>query len=219
MVGWQLSFFKVLVVFQRTPAASPCKSVLCKQAVGKVVAINLVFQLFASIGILAAFLGVDNCLSVGAVLYVGVVKRVEVNGFSHTVLRQFLRACYCSVVEARRVVMIHRCHVVGVVVVNQLHALNGVVGIIQFAEYLNQIVGYVLMTNHLASHYPSVSCVVQQLQIAQLGAWQGAVGFVRLSVYACKELAVYCLLAEVMFKSVFLDFCHAYGLSGLPMLC
>lgn len=219
MVGWQLSFFKVLVVFQRTPAASPCKSVLRKQAVCKVFTVNLVFELFASIGILAAFLGVDNCLSVGAVLYVGVVKRVEVNGFSHTVLRQFLRACYCSVVEARRVVMIHRCHVVGVVVVNQLHALNGVVGIIQFAEYLNQIVGYVLMTNHLASHYPSVSCVVQQLQIAQLGAWQGAVGFVRLSVYACKELAVYGLLAEVMFKSIFLDFCYIYGLSCLQMFC
>lgn len=209
----------MLVVFQRTPVASPRKSVLRKQAVCKVVVVNLVFELFASIGILAAFLGVDNCLSVGAVLYVGVVKRVEVNGFSHTVLRQFLRACYCSVVEARRVVMIHRCHVVGVVVVNQLHALNGVVGIIQFAEYLNQIVGYVLMTNHLASHYPSVCCVVQQLQIAQLGAWQGAVGFVRLSVYACKELAVYGLLAEVMFKSIFLDFCYIYGLSCLQMFC
>lgn len=115
--------------------------------------------------------------------------------------------------------MIHRCHVVGIVVVNQLHALNGVVGIIQFAEYINQIVGYVLMANHLASHYPSVGCVVQQLQITQLGAWQCAVGFVRLSVYACKELVVYGLLAEIMFKSVFLDFCHAYGLSGLPMLC
>lgn len=209
----------MLVVFQRTPATSPCKSVLRKQAVGKVVAINLVFELFASVGILAAFLWVDNCLSVGAVLYVGVVKRVEVNGFSHTVLRQFLRACYCSVVEARRVVMIHRCHVVGIVVVNQLHALNWVVCIIQFAEYLNQIVGYVLMTNHLASHYPSVCCVVQQLQIAQLGAWQGAVGFVRLSVYACKELAVYCLLAEIMVESIFLDFCYIYGLSCLQMFC
>lgn len=115
--------------------------------------------------------------------------------------------------------MIHRCHVVGIVVVNQLHALNGVVCIIQFAEYLNQIVGYVLMANHLASHYPSVNCVVQQLQIAQLGARQCAVGFVRLSVYACKELAVYCLLAEVMFKSIFLDFCYIYGLSCLPMFC
>lgn len=176
----------MLVVFQRTPAASPRKSVLRKQAVGKVVAVNLVFELFASIGILAAFLGIDNCLSVGAVLYVGVVKRVDVNGFAQTVLRQFLRACYCSVVEARRVVMIHRCHVVGIVVVNQLHALNGVVGIIQFAEYLNQIVGYILMANHLASHYPSINCVVQQLQIAQLGARQCAVGFVRLSVYAGK---------------------------------
>ena len=115
--------------------------------------------------------------------------------------------------------MIHRCHVVGIVVVNQLHALNGVVCIIQFAEYLNQIVGYVLMANHLASHYPSVSCVVQQLQIAQLGARQCAVGFVRLSVYACKELAVYGLLAEIMVESIFLDFCYVYGLSCLPMLC
>lgn len=115
--------------------------------------------------------------------------------------------------------MIHRCHVVGIVVVNQLHALNGVVCIIQFAEYLNQIVGYVLMANHLASHYPSVNCVVQQLQIAQLGARQCAVGFVRLSVYACKELAVYGLLAEIMVESIFLDFCYAYGLSCLPMLC
>ena len=209
----------MLVVFQRTPATSPRKSVLCKQAVGKVVAINLVFELFASIGILAAFLGVDNCLSVRAVLYVGVVKRVDVNGFAQTVLRQFFRTCYSSVVEARRVVMIHRCHVVGIVVVNQLHALNGVVGIIQFAEYLDQIIGYVLMANHLASHYPSVGCVVQQLQIAQLGAWQCAVGFVRFAVYSGKELAVYGLLAEVMFKSVFLDFGYAYGLSGLPMLC
>lgn len=209
----------MLVVFQRTPTASPRKSVLRKQAVGKVVTVNLVFELFASVGILAAFLGIDNCLSVGAVLYVGVVKRVDVNGFAQTVLRQFFRTCYSSVVEARRVVVIHRCHVIGIVVVNQLHALNGVVGIIQFAEYLNQIVGYVLMANHLASHYPSVGCVVQQLQITQLGAWQCAVGFVRLSVYACKELVVYGLLAEIMFKSVFLDFCHAYGLSGLPMLC
>lgn len=76
----------MLVVFQRTPVASPRKSVLCKQAVCKVVVVNLVFELFASVGILAAFLGVDNCLSVGAVLYVGVVKRVEVNGFAHTML-------------------------------------------------------------------------------------------------------------------------------------
>lgn len=76
----------MLVVFQRTPATSPCKSVLRKQAVGKVVAINLVFELFASVGILAAFLWVDNCLSVGAMFYVGVVKRVDVNGFAHTML-------------------------------------------------------------------------------------------------------------------------------------
>lgn len=75
------------------------------------------------------------------------------------------------------------------------------------------------MTNHLASHYPSVSSVVQQLQITQFGTWQCTVGFVRFAVYSGKELAVYGLLAEVMFKSVFLDFGYAYGLSGLPMLC
>ena len=76
----------MLVVFQRTPAASPCKSVLRKQAVGKVVAVNLVFELFASVGILASFLGVDNCLSVGAVLYVGVVEWIYVYCFAHAVL-------------------------------------------------------------------------------------------------------------------------------------
>ena len=80
----------MLVVFQRTPAASPCKSVLCKKPVGKVVAVNLVFELLASVGILAAFLRIDNCLSVGAFFYVWVVKRIDVNGFAHTMLRQFL---------------------------------------------------------------------------------------------------------------------------------
>ena len=80
----------MLVVFQRTPAASPCKSMLRKQAVGKVVAVNLVFELFAPVGILASFLRIDNSLSVVAVLYVGVVKWVYVNGFAHTMLRQFL---------------------------------------------------------------------------------------------------------------------------------
>lgn len=80
----------MLVVFQRTPAASPRKSMLYKQTVGKVVAVDLVFELLASVGIFAAFLRIDNSLSVVAVLYVGVVKRVYVNGFAHTVLRQFL---------------------------------------------------------------------------------------------------------------------------------
>ena len=80
----------MLVVFQRTPAASPRKSMLCKQAVGKVVAVDLVFELLASVGILAAFLRIDKCLSVGTFFYVWVVKRIDVHGFAHTMLRQFL---------------------------------------------------------------------------------------------------------------------------------
>ena len=110
--------FEMLIILQRTIVAAPSEAVLLEETVCKVVTVNLVFECLGAVSILSALFGADLIRAVLAALYVGIVERIDVNGFAETVVGKLLRSCYGAVVEASGVVMLHRPYVVSSVIVD-----------------------------------------------------------------------------------------------------
>jgi 3-oxoacyl-[acyl-carrier-protein] synthase III len=74
--------------------------------------------------------------------------------------------------------------VVGTEVVDQLHAFNRVALSVEFAEYLDQVVGDSFVAYHLAYADVAVAVVVGQEEVAQIGPWDSAIGGVGQSTHA-----------------------------------
>ena len=91
---------------------------LLEETVCKVVTVNLVFECLGAVSILSALFGADLIRAVLAALYVGIVERIDVNGFAETVVGKLLRSCYGAIIEARGVVMLHRPYVVSFIIVD-----------------------------------------------------------------------------------------------------
>lgn len=127
------------------------------------------------------------------------------------------RPGYESEVEARRVVGVHRCLVVGVVVVNEHHALYGVAGFEEVAENVGKVVADVLVAHNFTQLYFSVGVVVQHFKVAQLRAWNGAVFLERLPVDALEDGVAYGFACEAAVDAVFLYAFFRYALSCLPV--
>ena len=76
-----------------------------------------------------------------------IVERIDVDGHAGTMLRQSPHPRGKTEVEGRGVVGSHGGLIVGIVFVYQDHALDGVLGSMQFTEYGQQIIGYVLVAD------------------------------------------------------------------------
>ena len=81
----------------------------------------------------------------------------------------------------------HAAFVVGVVFVDQHDALNLVVGFVEFAKDVNEVVGDGLVADDFAELYLAVEVAVEHSQVAQGGARNGAVLLVRLALHMLED--------------------------------
>ena len=77
-----LILFKVLVVLEATPVAAPFEAMLNKQAITKVAFLYLIAELFLAIYVWPASSGLYHRGTVFALLDIGIVQRVDVDGQS-----------------------------------------------------------------------------------------------------------------------------------------
>lgn len=166
--------FEVLIVLGMPPIAAPGETMLSEQAVAKVIARDFVWK--CRLSICVAFGNSRFHLAVS--LDKGVVKRVNVDGPSVAVVRQFSGTRNVAEVEGRSVVGRHRARIVRPIVVNQPHALNRVVCRMQCPEYADQVGRNVAVTHQFAPVFASFGIEVFYANVAQTAALHGAVLFV-----------------------------------------
>ena len=81
-------------------------------------------------------------------------------------VRQLLGAGHDPIVETRGVVVVHGFKVVGVIVVNQHYALNGVLHGEGMAKYVGEVVCYGAVAHQLTHAYGAVAIVMRHCEIA-----------------------------------------------------
>ena len=65
--------------------------------------------------------------------------------------------------------------IIGIIVVNELHARDGIAGLIQLSEDVDEILGNGFVAHHLSLMNLSINIIVEHLQIAQVSARNGAI--------------------------------------------
>ena len=125
-------FFEVLVVFQRAPCPTPTESMLDEQAVAEILRRNLVLERFRTVDIGFARRWLNEQRAVLLTLHAGVVERIDVDGQTLGMLRQFRAAFHRAITVARRVVGLHRTLVIVAVFRDRTDALYGIFRLIKF---------------------------------------------------------------------------------------
>ena len=132
-------------------------------------------MVLAAVGILLACCRLDESGAVAALADAGVIEWVDVDGHAHGVLGQALTARNGAEAEARGVVGRHRLLVVSIIVIDQLHALDGIAGLIELLEDVDEIVGDALVAHQLASVFTALGIVVHDGEMTQVGTGDGAI--------------------------------------------
>ena len=105
----------MLIVLAGAPVAAPPEAGLGEEAVAEVAAGDLVGEGLRAVAVYYGGGGLHVAGAVRAVLVVGIVERVDVDGQSAGMLRQRLTAGDGAVAEGRRVVVAHLRLVIGTV--------------------------------------------------------------------------------------------------------
>ena len=187
--------FKVLVVLQGVPVASPSESVLHKQAVAEVAALQLVGRCLATIGIACA----GSRLYDGHAAFLpdaGIVERVDVYGHSQGVLGQPFAARHLAEAEAGGVVGRHRALVVSIIVIDECHALYGVAGFVETAEDVEQVRRYGFVAHQLTLLRMSVGIAMKHTEKAQVGTCHRASLRIALASHTTEHLVAEGIDAE-----------------------
>ena len=158
--------FEMLVVLHGPPVAAPHKSAGGEEAIAEVSLDDLVgefgfaLQVFSPLARLHHYLAAYRPPT-------RVVERIDVHGQSSGVAREFGASRRDAVVERRGVVGRHRSLVVCAVVVDEAHPLDGVVGVVELAQDLRDVVGNGPIDYHLADDAPALRVFVETEQVAQ----------------------------------------------------
>lgn len=179
--------FKVLIVLERAPRTAPRKAVLDEQPVAQIALVDHVSLPAVAADVFPRRGRLYRGGAVGQLPDAGVIERVDVDSQSLGVLREFLGAGNGAVVEAAGVVGPHRAFVVGIIVVNQPHPLYRIFVFVQLLKDFLQVVGNHFITHNLADADVAQSVVVRQLQVAQLGAGNGAAILIRLALHTLEH--------------------------------
>ena len=91
---------------------------LDEQPIAQAALLQLIVPALAAVAVFAGIGGLNQQFPVLASLDTGIVERIDVDGHSQRVLRQFFRTGNGAEVEATCVVGLHRPLVVGIVVVD-----------------------------------------------------------------------------------------------------
>ena len=158
----------MLEVLARSPVTTPLEACLSKETEAEVFVINLIGEVPRAVAIWLASGGLDDPRTVIKVPIVGIVKRIDINGQSTGMLRQFGRAGDDAEAEARRVVVAHLRLVVGIIDIRQHHPLNRVLCIEELAQDVHHALGNHLVAHHLAHVHLIVVVPVQGADVAQV---------------------------------------------------
>lgn len=146
---------------------------LNEEPIAEIVFLQLVGRGDAAVGPSARRRRLDDGVAV-ALTHAGVVEGIDVDGQTLGMLRQLLRSGNGAKAEARRVVGSHGALVVSLKVVNELHAADGIAGVVELSEDVEQVVGNQFVADELALMHASVGIVVQHAQIAEVLSADGA---------------------------------------------
>ena len=139
----------MLVILGVLPVASPRESVLLEEADAQVTPLNLVGKRLRPIGIRLRVFGRHQRAS-SPLADVRIVKRIDVDGHAPAMTREASGTGDKTEVEGGRVVVHHRSLIVGIVLIHQNHALNGIARLVELAEDVEQVVSNVLVADELA---------------------------------------------------------------------
>lgn len=112
---------KMLVVLHATPAATPTETVRFERLFAKVVVIDFVGELLATVNVVGGCGRTDT-----RAFDAGILKRVDVDGQAEGMLRESPRTCYGAVVETRTVVGLHGGLVGSIEVIHQTDTVDGI---------------------------------------------------------------------------------------------
>ena len=175
--------FEVLVVFLRAPGTTPAEAVLEEEAVAEVAFLYLVAIALAAVGIGLACGGFYYLTASFVVTDVGVVEGIDVDSETTGVVGQLLSTRDGAITETAGVVGAHLALVVGIVVVGQTDALDGVVGLVELTEDGQQLGGYQTVTDEFALMGLIVVVPMEHAQVAQVAALDIGIGHVGLSLH------------------------------------
>ena len=154
---------KMLVVFHATPAATPTKTVRFERLFAKVVVIDFVRELLATVHI------IGGCGRTDARAFnTGILQRIDVDSQAEGMLREPPRTGYGAVVEARTVVGLHGGLVGSVEVVHQSDTIDGISLCKQGPEDAEQVVGDGLVAHHLALLDATIEVVMIKGEVTEL---------------------------------------------------
>ena len=140
----------MLVILHGAPSAAPSEAVLEEEAVEKITLYNLITILLAAVGIGTGRGRLDDLRAVLGVTDVGIIKGIDIDGETTGMIREMLGAGDGAITEATGVVVAHLELIVGIVLIGQADALDGVVGAIELAEDGEQLVGDELIAYQFA---------------------------------------------------------------------
>lgn len=185
-----LSLVEMLVILGIFPVAAPSETLCAEEAVAQVVSVDHIGVLARAVGISLAALWVDDAAAV-FVVDIRIVERVDIHRHTVGVAREHRLAWHLAVVESRAVIGSHTAAVIAVVVVDQLHPLNGIAGLEELAQDVEHIVGNALVEHHLANEGAAVRGAVEAAQIAQFAPLHRAPRLVTLALHTCKYIVGY----------------------------
>lgn len=154
---------KMLVVLHATPTATPAETIRFERLFAKVIVINFVGELFATVNVVGGCGRTDT-----RAFDTGILQWVDVDGHTEGMLREPPRTGYGAVVEARAVVGLHGGFVGGVEVVHQPDAVDGISLCKQGPEDAEQVVGDGLVAHHLALLDATIEVVMIKGEVTEL---------------------------------------------------
>ena len=164
----------MLIVFGAGPGAAPVEAVLEEEAVAEVAANNLVGEVSVTVDVRRAGGGLDDTRARWRDAVIGIVERIDVDGLAVGVLGNGAHAGFAPEIETGGIVGQHGRFVIAVIVVDKPHPLDGIAGVIQGAEYLQEVVGNGPVGDHLTDQCPAGEVFVQDSEIAEVLHRNGA---------------------------------------------
>ena len=137
----------MLVILHGSPVATPLKTMLDEEAVAEVALRYLIGEVLAAVHIRLTRSRLDEQGTVFLTTDARVIQRIDVDGKTTGMVREFRAAFHNPITVARRVVGTHRRLVVIAIFRNRTDTFNGVFRLIKFSEDLCQVLRYLFVAN------------------------------------------------------------------------
>ena len=154
------------------------------------------FERTFAVNIRPACARLDAKGSVLSPLHTWIVERIQIDGQATGMCGEFLAAVDNPIAETRGVVGLHGTLIVGIIVVDELDAPDGVSLPVEFLEDADEILCDGLVADEFSLLCVAVEVAVGQRQQTQVVPIDGASLGPRLPLHACKHGIAQCIDAE-----------------------